>query len=380
MRIEVSGQFCSIIAHMAAGDDVLGARIKEARRGVGLTQAECASGAGLERSALAKIETGARRVGAVELARLADALDMRVEWFFDDAPVAVVSRRNAAEPGSPSPEIDRLTERLAREVAFLQSLGELPLPASPTMAMPGTPEEAEEIAAEVRRCLGYGAGQPAVNLAGRVAEVGLLAFSAELGSDGADGGSILLERGGVAVVNGTRDSGRRRLTLAHELGHYVFADEYSTDWDVLSAASRTESLIDRFARAVLLPASVLAERWGDADNTRTETVRIASEFRVDMSTLARRLEELHPAGPEEAAAVRTTRTRRADIVELELLVARELIPPDLPEAYVKAVLNVYRREEISAARALGLLLNTWEEDDLPILPTLPAEATWSFAT
>lgn len=365
---------------MGAGDAVLGARIKEARRGVGLTQAECASGAGLERSALAKIETGARRVGAVELARLAEALDMRVEWFFDDAPVAVVSRRNAAEPGSPSPEIDRLTERLAREVAFLQSLGELPLPASPTMAMPGAPEEAEEIAADVRRRLGYSAGQPAVNLSSRVAGVGLLAFSVALGGDGADGGSILLERGGVAVVNGTRDSGRRRLTLAHELGHYVFADEYSTDWDILSAPSRTESLIDRFARAVLLPAAVLTERWSGGESTRTEAVRIASEFRVDMSTLARRLEELHLAGPDEAAAVRDTRTRRADIVELELVVAHELIPPDLPEVYVKAVFNLYHREEISAARALGLLLNTWEEDDLPILPTLPADATWSFAT
>lgn len=219
-----------------------------------------------------------------------------------------------------------------------------------------------------------------MNLAGRVAGAGLLAFSVELGGDGADGGSILLESGGVAVVSGTRDPGRRRLTLAHELGHYVFADEYSTDWDILSAPSRTESLIDRFARAVLLPAEVLAERWSGGGSTRTEAVRIASEYRVDMSTLVRRLEELRLAGPEEAAAVRDTRTRRADIVELELVVAHELTPPDLPDVYVKAVLNLYRREEISAARAVGLLLNTWEEDDLPILPTLPAEATWSFAT
>ena len=47
---------------------------------------------------------------------------------------------------------------------------------------------------------------------------------------------------------------------------------------------------------------------------------------------------------------------------------------------MKAVLNVYRREEISAARTLGLLLDTWAEDDLPDLPPLPAEAIWSFVT
>ena len=175
-------------------------------------------------------------------------------------------------------------------------------------------------------------------------------------------------------------SGGAGLTLAHELGHYAFADEYSTDWDIFSAPSRTESLIDRFARAVLLPAAVLGERWNGGDSTRTDAVRIASEFRVDMSTLARRLDELSLASPEETAVVRATRTRRADIVEFELVVAHELTPPDLPDIYVRAVLNAYRREEISAARALGLLLETRAEEDLPDLPLLPAEATWSFVT
>ena len=234
-----------------------------------LTQAECAERAEMERSALAKIETGARRVGAVELARLAGALEMRVEWFFDDAPAAVVSRRNSAEPGAASPEFDRATERIGREVEFLQSIGELRLATSPTLAFPTTPEEA---AADVRRRLGYDGGEPSVNLASHVADIGLLAFSVALGEESADGGSILLENGGVAVINGSRDVGRRRLTLAHELGHYVFADEYSIDFDIFSAPSRTESLIDRFARAVLLPSSTLAGRWGGGGSTRTNAV------------------------------------------------------------------------------------------------------------
>ena len=364
---------------MGEWDTALGTRIAEARRGIGLTQAECAERALLERSALAKIETGARRVGAVELARLAEALDMRVEWFFDEAPMAVVSRRNAGEPGAPSPEIDRATERIGREVEFLQSLGELSIDASPAMEFPATPEEAEEAATDVRALLGYDRREPAVHLAGRVAGIGLLAFSLALREDGADGGSILLGTGGVAVINGTRDVGRRGLTLAHELGHYVFADEYSTDWNVFTSRSGTESQIDRFARAVLLPAPALADRWS-GDDTRTDAVRIASEYRVDMSTLARRLDELSLASPEETATVRATRTRRADIVELELVVAYELAPPDLPDTYVKAVLDVYRREEISAERALDLLLDTWPEDDLPDLPRLPAEVIWSYVS
>ena len=375
-----SASACSIIAHMGESDTDLGVRIAEARRCIGLTQAECAARSDLGRSALAKIETGARRVGAVELARLADALEMRVEWFFDDAPTAVVSRRNSAEPGDANPEIDRATERLGREVEFLQNIGELRIATSPGLAFPTTPEEAEEAAADVRRRLGYNGGEPSVNLAGRVAGIGLLAFSMALGEESADGGSILLEDGGVAVINGSREVGRRRLTLAHELGHYVFADEYSTDVDIFSAPSWTERLIDRFARAVLLPAPTLAGCWGGGNSTRTDAVRIASEFRVDMSTLARRLDELSLASPEETVAIRATRTRRADIVEFDLVVAHELAPPALPDIYVKAVLNAYRSEEISAARALGLLLDTWAEEDLPDLPQLPADAIWSFVS
>lgn len=92
-------QCCSIIAHMVLVPGELGERIAVARREAGLTQGACAARAAIERTALAKIETGARRVGAVELARLADALDVRIEWFFEDAPPSVVSRRNAAELG-----------------------------------------------------------------------------------------------------------------------------------------------------------------------------------------------------------------------------------------------------------------------------------------
>ena len=334
------------------------------------------------RTVLAKIETGARRVGAVELARLARALDMRIEWFFEDAPPAVVSRRSAAEAGVPSSEIDRRVERVAREVTFLQDIVDsLDLPATPELSVPGNSADAERAAIKVRGLLGYDDREPAVQLADRAARIGLLAFSLDLGADTADGASILLDRGGVAVVNGTRDLGRRRLTLAHELGHYIFADEYSTDWNVAeTSATLTEALIDRFARALLLPASALRSYWSGGYDTRTGAVLVGSRFRVDMSTLASRLTELELASPDEITGVRTTVIRRADLVEHDLFVPTELDPPELPNVYVKAVLDAYRSEEISAARALSLLLDTWDEDDLPELPMLPADAIWSFVS
>ena len=372
---------CSIIEHMSRESERLGARVAAARRDAGLTQAECAARVGIARSALAKIETGTRGISANELVRLAQALEMRVEWFFEDAPRAVLSRRSAGEPGAPSLSVDLFTERIAREVEFLQRLGELELAETPAIAFPKTPEKAEQAAVEARRQLGYDHEQPATALDARASDLGLLAFAWEFGESGADGASVLLTCGGVAVVNGSFQTGRRRLTLAHELGHYVFGDEYSTDWRVAEApAARREGRIDRFARALLLPAAALRNRWNGGDDTRFDAVRLASEYRVDMSTLARRIQELEIASPQELAVVRATRTRQSDIVELGLIVADELSPPRLPDTYVKAVLNLYRREEVSAARALGLLLDTWQEDDLPDLPPLPADAVWSFVS
>ncbi len=372
---------CSIIEHMSRESEHLGTRVAAARRNAGLTQEECAARVGIARSALAKVETGRRGISATELVRLAQAMEMRVEWFFEDAPQAVLSRRNAAEPGAASPSVDLFTERIAREVEFLQRLGELELAETPAIAFPKTSEEAEHAAAKARRQLGYNQEQPAIALDARASDLGLLAFSWEFGENGADGASLLLACGGVAVVNGSCQTGRRRLTLAHELGHYVFGDEYSTDWRVAEApAARREGRIDRFARALLLPAVALKNRWSGGDDTRVDAVRLASEYRVDMATLARRLDEMEIASPQELAVVRATRTRQSDIVELGLIVADELSPPRLPDAYVKAVLNLYRREEVSAARALGLLLDTWQENDLPDLPPLPADAVWSFVS
>ena len=372
---------CSIIEHMSRESERLGARVAAARRDAGLTQEECAARVGIARSALAKVETGMRGISATELVRLAQALKMRVEWFFEDVPQAVLSRRNFAEAGAPSPSVDLFTERMAREVEFLQRLGELELAETPAIAFPKKPEEAEQAAATTRRQLGYDHEEPATALDTRASDLGLLAFSWEFGKHGADGASILLARGGVAVVNGSFQTGHRRLTLAHELGHYIFGDEYSTDWRVSETpAARREVLIDRFARALLLPAAALRNRWSGGDDTRVEAVRLASKYRVDMATLARRLDELAIASPQETAAVRATRTRQSDIVELGLIVADELSPPSLPDTYVRAVLNLYRREEVSAARALDLLLDTWQDDDLPDLPPLPADAVRSFVS
>lgn len=362
----------------------LGARIAEARGRANLTQADLAATASLDRSALAKIENGTRRVTALELARIAEAVDERIEWFVVTAPGAIVSHRNLREPGEASPTIDRLIERVARNVEFVaRHDSQLQLRATPQFARASTAKEAEQCAQRARRLCGLDGKAPFVDIAAHVPEIGLFPFSFDLGLDTADAASVLLDPGGgVALINGALRVGRRRLAMAHELGHYLFADEYTVDWKIdQDGTDAWEARLDRFARAVLLPAAGVESVWGGLrskpEDLRMAAIRMASLYRVDMSTLARRLLELKYIGQVEAGQVRTFRTTRADIVEYDLVTGQELESPTLARAYEQAVLRLYNEETVAPARAVDLMFDTWDEDELPRLPELPEQAIWT---
>ncbi|HKR49166.1 MAG TPA: XRE family transcriptional regulator [Pseudonocardiaceae bacterium] len=365
----------------------MGERIAEARGRASMTQAELASAVGLDRSALAKIEIGVRRVTALELSRIAEAVDERIEWFVYDAPPAVVSHRNLRDPGAPSPEIDRVIERTARNVEFLQEHDRMFAPqVIQGLRRPSSLEEAEARASEVRQALGLNQTQPIVNASSVGNKVGLLAFSFDLGPQGADAASILLEHGAIVLINGHLHNGRRRMALAHEWGHCLFADAYTVDWRVAENddSREWEACLDRFARALLLPAEGVAESWREATedegSLRTASVLLGSKFRVDMSTLARRLIELGHIDRSGGVEVRSVRTTKADFVEFNLLNHDELKPPELPKQYEESVLRLFRQEIVSPACATDLLFDTWSEDDLPVLPALPENAIWNFVS
>jgi Zn-dependent peptidase ImmA (M78 family)/transcriptional regulator with XRE-family HTH domain len=363
----------------------LGDRIAQARARAGLTQAALAAAVSLDRSVLAKIEGGSRRVTALELARIADVVGERIEWLVNDPPPAIVAHRNLVEPGAPSPVIDREVERVARNVEFLlQHHEELALPEGRPVQRPRTVADAEEAATQARRRLGLDRVEPLLDISSRLAGAGLLVFSVDLGTEAADAASILLARGGIALINGHRLVGRRRLAAAHEFGHHLCVDDYTVDWRIgeQDDESAWESRLDRFARAVLLPADGLRKEWPEAlhrgGDLRTAAVLIASAFRVDMSTLSRRLYELGMLGRADADIIRSVRTTKADIVDLNLVIVDELVPPSMPRLYIQAVLDLYRRQTVSGPRALDLLFDAWTEEDLPPLPPLPESAIWQF--
>ncbi|MFN3690472.1 MAG: helix-turn-helix domain-containing protein [Fimbriimonadales bacterium] len=377
---------------MANAEASLGNRIRDLRKRASLSQEDLAAALRLDRTVVNKIESGVRKVTALELSEIAVALGARMTSFFEDPTPALVSHRSSQGLDTVDSKIDASLATLAGDVELLQDLGasELHFDAvarveAASISHPQSNVEADSLAALARKLMNLDADGPISVLTDAVERVGLLAFSSDIGPDTADAGTILLRHGGVCLVNSHAKVGRRRLALAHELGHYLVADEYTVDWRVDNHSDQSvplESRLDRFARALLLPAIPVVALWRryiEQADDRTAAVRLASVFRVDMATLARRLRELGEVDGEVAARVRLARTKQADIVEFGLhLPIEELSATSVPRAYALAVLRLVREERISRERALDLLKGTFSESDLPAVRERRPDEIWNF--
>ncbi|MGO1406957.1 MAG: helix-turn-helix domain-containing protein [Brachybacterium sp.] len=362
----------------------LGARVREARSRKDLSQGELAERVGLERTAINKIETGMRKVAALELSDIADALGLHMSSFFEDPAPALVSHRSSQGLDTVDSTIDAHLERLANDAELVKKLGALDL-SQPQRNWPvlTSKADAEVMAKKARSAIGADSTSPLLDITRHLAKLGLLVFARDLGVDTADAGTLLLREGGLSLVNSANKVGRRRLAVAHELAHYLAADDYTVDWRVSDNTTLTEARFDYFARAFLLPPNGLRARWSqlhEGEDTRAAAVIIASEYRVDMSTLARRLLDLAIIDTSVAAEIRSVRTTATDIVEFDLLHIDELAGTAQPRVYQRAVLKLLRDEKISRERALDLLWETFSESDLPQPRVRDAGEIWQYVS
>lgn len=105
--------------------DELARRVAEARVSAGMTQAELAQAVGVDRTVLSRIEGGSRALDSVLLARIADAVGQRVNWFLEErTSVHALFFRESQSPADSvrSRAIGEL-EQFVSDCLFLQGLG-----------------------------------------------------------------------------------------------------------------------------------------------------------------------------------------------------------------------------------------------------------------
>jgi transcriptional regulator with XRE-family HTH domain/Zn-dependent peptidase ImmA (M78 family) len=353
---------CAKIPHMDG--KLLGERIAQARGDLSITQEHLANRVGIERTALGRAEKGERKLSAVELVNLAAALEVPLAWFVRDPLPAVVSRRTDAGPSHEvTARLDRQLELFAGDVASLLEGGVIsPVAERPSWRTPKTHSEAERVATEVRSHLGMG-NKPIVGLAGAAERFGLFSCSLALGDGGADGAVVQIDSGvAAAVIDGDAKPGRRRMSLAHELGHWLFGDPYDLGVD------DAEKMINSFAAYLLAPRSGVVALWNQyvADSVRDRTIRVAAAFRMSWSSVVLHLRNLGLIGDDEFRVLNGNAPVYGEFAKLGIMLeAEELRAPLLSPGITSAIIEAYVDRRMSAARAVELLRGCLTVDDLP---------------
>jgi Zn-dependent peptidase ImmA (M78 family)/DNA-binding XRE family transcriptional regulator len=342
----------------------LGRRIADARTESGMTQTSLAANTGLERTALVRIESGERKVSATELVAIATALDRPVDWFFSESPAAVVSRRRNPAVGGFSRVLDRSLENAARDIAFLEERNLLSSVDRTVRRAPENFEDAESLARDIRAGLGMPDG-PLLDLQSVAESLGLLGFSLALGPDAGDAAYVEVGNVGVAIVNGTADPGRRRFSLAHELGHHLTGDAYEPSPRL--GASDTERMFNVFAAHFLMPRSSVQRIWDEfsAQSLRLAAIALAVRFSVSWTAACNQLRDLGFIDFTEREYLIRDDLRQGELLEFGERFAIELEPPSVPPAYARAVVSAYRRRQLTAAKTVELLHKSADEADLP---------------
>lgn len=361
---------CDILTSMATvrGPVDLGARIAEAREASGLTQAALAESLGIDRTSVGRLEAGSRKVSAGELAEIAQALGRPIDWFVLESPPAVISRRrDSAGPHSSTLALDVEIDRAARDVQFLLDRGIVQWSEHEPAAVPRSHAKAEALASSVRRELGL-PDQPITDLGARVEQLGVVAFSLHLGNAD-DGACVELAapgeagRIGVAVINGDQDPGRRRWTLAHELGHFLVGDAYAAD----HPAGRTERYLDSFVAHLLMPRAGVGKVWRELSprGDRVAALALSARYRTSWTAACNQLRNLKLVDRRRFEQLRTDHPTSGDYLALGETWTEELQAPYVPPIYTQRVLEAFVEGQLTPARTVELLRSRLGEADLP---------------
>lgn len=343
----------------------VGDRIRASRLAVGLSQAQLAEKVGLQRSMITKIEAGDREVDALELYRLADALSVSLAHLVSRPPAAIVSHRAALseapdQTGRLQQQLDIALEQHARAVAGLVEVGSLVPPSAPFRANAATPDEAREAARSCRQHLGLG-NDALPPLADTAEGLGLYLVAVPLSVDGA---SLSEGSWGAAVVGALSEPGRRRMTAAHELGHHVLGDEYSSDVGIAASRQDRESVVDAFAAEFLLPQDAVTGRLRSSGDVAAVLTAIAAEYRASWTVVVRTALRSGVPGLD-ARALEASAPTHADFVRVVgTPPTGDLQPGSTGSAYRRAVMDSLDRQLITPARA-GELLHGLLDSDTP---------------
>lgn len=348
----------------------LGRRVAQARDVADVTQDGLGRAVGLDRTAIKHLEDGERKLNITELTAIAQALDRPLSFFVDPPVPAVVRRR--ADTGLQHSTSRALDIELDQFASDLRTLLEVDVITPVARTGGGTPDDeirVEQMAKAIRSSLGMDLGveYQAVQDLGQACErLGLYPYCASLGEAGPDGACVEVTGEyldvGAAVINGDAHAGQRRMTLAHQLGHWLCEDPYGS-----SASPETENMIEAFAIHFLAPRAGLHMVWSEHDDwsDRDRALAVGATYRLSWSATLGQLKNVGIIDFDSCQKLGESEPRLGDYLRLGFSWTDELRSPYLSPGFVSACVNGYATQKLTQSRSLELLRGTLTAQDLP---------------
>jgi Zn-dependent peptidase ImmA (M78 family)/transcriptional regulator with XRE-family HTH domain len=285
---------------MTLSPEALGERVRRALAAAGLTQAQLAQRVSIDPSALSRSLAGHRNFKSLEIARIAEVLDVSTQQLLSDEEPRRAALAARAQPDA-GPGLRSALDLAAELLDLDQLLAELGFEARASMDFPaedGMPafQQGEKLAGRVRVAMGIGDQDLPYELADLASLI-----EERLGIDigfnplppGLDGLSARRDSFSLALVSSGVAATRQRFTLAHELGHLSAGDsqEITVDENVFGPHRQRpdEQRANGFAAAFLMPAEALRAAVPPGFLSEAVVAELLARYGVSLDALAFRL-------------------------------------------------------------------------------------------
>lgn len=263
----------------------IGARIKLARNKKQMPQRELGQKVNVSATAISKFERNLITPRPSTLVKLAKALDVSMEYFFQETPIYEIEPTYRKKSTLSKKEEVAITSIVAEKTEHYLSIencfpkgffGDNKFPSYPVYKK----SDVEQAAASLRQTWQLGT-DPLPNLTASLEDRGIKIFTIDASTE-FDGLSYWInDTVPVIVLNNSLLGDRQRFTLGHEVAHLLLVNHSEYDDDVIA---------NHFAGAFLIPGNVAKTKLGirRGNLSFNELLVLKKEYSVSIQTWIRR--------------------------------------------------------------------------------------------
>jgi Zn-dependent peptidase ImmA (M78 family)/transcriptional regulator with XRE-family HTH domain len=333
---------------------VIGQRLFRARKAAGLSLRDLAAKVDLSHAAIKKYEDEAATPNSATLIKLAQALQVRTEYFFRPETVALEGIEYRKRSTLPKKRLEAIEHEVIDQIERrieLENLFPVP-PLKAFVPVAGLPKKIADLsqiegaAEQVRNAwaLGYA---PIPELIDALETHGIRVFMIDAHADPKFDGLAASVNGMPVIVVGSNWPGdRQRFTMAHELGHLMLAGRLAEDVD-------EELACNRFAGAFLVPRQSALQELGSRRSyiELKELALLKEEFGLSMGGLLYRARDLGIVTP----AWRDETVRQFRLKGWNLTEPGDAYPVEQSHVFEQLIFHALAEDYIGESKAAELM-------------------------